>query len=307
LPVIARSKATKQSSAGGLASRIKWQGGRSSFCRYFDCRQPHTVGMPGITARDAYFEILDDSEWKREQLRTTSDTTNLRRDWLEFRLRSEIHKALRNNRLAAWGEECLHGMVTTPEKPIPPEVWDKVELVFDSNPALVRTAAYFKGRVTYEHGPMAWVGIKFSKEQFFRLFPPGPVPSIDRISCTELMEIAGQEGWDFSSPHSLHLLDLQDAMRQGGADNILQIWGRFKKWSAEELMRKELIVKIEPDHWKDYLFAAREGDNFNTYSWWPGKTDFGRRGYIDLHVERTQVISWLRRDAASFKGKTKPR
>jgi uncharacterized membrane protein YhaH (DUF805 family) len=77
-----------------------------------------------ISARDAYFQLLEGSVWKDEQLKATTDTKSLRRDWLEFRLKSEIHKSLRNERLAAWGEECLHGMVTTPEKPIPAIAWD---------------------------------------------------------------------------------------------------------------------------------------------------------------------------------------
>jgi hypothetical protein len=40
---------------------------------------------------------------------------------------------------------------------------------------------------------------------------------------------------------------------------------------------------------------------------WLQAGDIGRRGYIDLHVLRSQAIQWLRRDAISFKGKTKPR
>ncbi|HTE77257.1 MAG TPA: hypothetical protein VK653_11015 [Xanthobacteraceae bacterium] len=126
---------------------------------------------PNIGARDAYFLILADSVWKRQQLATTLVTKHIRRDWLEFRLHKEIHDALRNNQVSAWGEECLHGMVTTPEKPIPVDVWDKAELVFDSNPTLVRTSAYLKGRVTYEKGRSVWVGVKFCREEFFCRFP----------------------------------------------------------------------------------------------------------------------------------------
>jgi hypothetical protein len=132
--------------------------------------------------------------------------------------------------------------------------------------------------------------------------------SIDRIGCTELLKIATTDGWDFYSPQSLHLLDLQEAMRQGGMDGTLTIWGKENKWSSENLMRQEVIVKIPADHWKDHLvhlFAARENDNFNTYSWSPTSKPFGRHVYVDLHVERSQATSWLRRDALSFKGKKK--
>jgi len=40
---------------------------------------------PNISARDAYFLILADSVWKRQQLATTIITNRLRLDWLEFR------------------------------------------------------------------------------------------------------------------------------------------------------------------------------------------------------------------------------
>jgi hypothetical protein len=139
---------------------------------------------------------------------------------------------------------------------------------------------------------------------------PRETSSIDRIPCTELLKIATAVGWDFTSSASLQLLDMQEAMRQGGSDDVLIVWGRSKKWTSDELMRKELLVPIPPSHWLEFfvhLFAARDDDNFNTYSWEPSKEHFGRRGYVDLHVDRHQAIAWLRRDAAPFRGKTKPR
>jgi hypothetical protein len=132
--------------------------------------------------------------------------------------------------------------------------------------------------------------------------------SLDRISCKELLSIAAAAGWDFTSHDSLHLLDLQKAMRQGGADDTLTIWGGPKKWTSEELVRDELLERIPPSHWKEcfvHLHAAAQDDNFNTFSWVPDRHDFGRRGYVDLHVSRSQGVSWLRRDASSFKGQTK--
>jgi hypothetical protein len=97
--------------------------------------------VPDIDARAAFFQILEESEWREEQLRITIDTSNLVYDWLERRLDNEIHKALRNSRLNSWGEECLAGTTTTPEKLIPPETWDKVAIVFDRLSQFPRTAA----------------------------------------------------------------------------------------------------------------------------------------------------------------------
>jgi hypothetical protein len=128
---------------------------------------------PNIDARSAFFKILESSRWRTEQERTTTDTRHLVYDWLEVRLRGEIHKALRNSKLDSWGEECLQGTATTPEKLIPPEAWDKVEIVFDRGSA-PRTAAHFKGYTSRETGRMAWVAVKFSREQIFQLFPLEP-------------------------------------------------------------------------------------------------------------------------------------
>ena len=133
---------------------------------------------------------------------------------------------------------------------------------------------------------------------------------LDRIPCTELLSVATAAGWDFTSHDSLHLIDLQEAMRQGGADSTLAIWGKANKWTSESIMRSELLDKISPDHWREHfvhLFAATQGDNFNTYSWSPDAKNFGRRGYVDLHVGRSQAASWLRGDALPFKGRNQPR
>jgi hypothetical protein len=138
----------------------------TEFANDFSVKQP----TADTDARAAYFQILENSVWSENEIKTTTNTKNLRRDWLEVRLDREIHRALRNSRLTAWGEECLPGSVSTPEKPIPPETWDKVEINFDRNP-LPRTAAYFKGRTSLQLGPMAWVGVRFSNAQIFHLFP----------------------------------------------------------------------------------------------------------------------------------------
>src|SRR5262249_20425048 len=127
-----------------------------------------------------------------------------------------------------------------------------------------------------------------------------------RIPCTELLRIANAAGWDFSSSTSLQLLDLQSAMRQGGLDGFLTIWGRMKKWDVDELMRDEVLQKIPASHWADnfvHLFAAQEGDNFNVYSWKMEKA-IAYKGYIDLHVERSEAENCIAQYASSFKGRT---
>jgi hypothetical protein len=137
---------------------------------------------------------------------------------------------------------------------------------------------------------------------------PKSGPSIDRIPCTELMKIATELGWTFTDQHSLHLIDLQDAIRQGALDGHLTVWGKLNKWPrAESLMRKEVIEKIPPAHWREFrvhLFAALEGDNFHTYSWHPAPSQSLDTRYVDLHVDRSESVAWLNKDALAFKGKT---
>jgi hypothetical protein len=149
--------------------------------------------------------------------------------------------------------------------------------------------------------------IEVNRLEAIAIWPHSLAPSIDRMPFTELLSVAASLGWDFSGD-SLHLLDLQEAVRQAGADGTLSVWGKLARFSSENLLRMEPFEKIPSDHWKEHhvhLFAARNADNFSVYSWSPAAKPFGTRGYVDLHIESTQAMSWLRRDAAQFKGKTK--
>jgi hypothetical protein len=130
--------------------------------------------------------------------------------------------------------------------------------------------------------------------------------SLDRIPTTELLKMATDRGWNFTSQHSLHLIDLQDAIRQGGLDGHLTVWGKLNRWpNAEQLMRKEVIEKIPTNHWREFrvhLFGALDNDNFRTYSWHVQPSSTAELRYIDLHVNRSEAAIWLDRDAATFKG-----
>lgn len=128
-----------------------------------------------IDARQAYFTILDRSEWREQQLRTTTDTTHLVRNWLDVRLDDEIHRALVNSRLNSWGEEVLSSGAMAPERPIPADAWVKIEIVFDRSAAPL-TAAHWRVRGISQTGPIAWTGIKFSRSQIFQLFPLSDAP-----------------------------------------------------------------------------------------------------------------------------------
>ena len=137
------------------------------------------------------------------------------------------------------------------------------------------------------------------------LSPPFGLP--ERIPVIEFLKIATDLDCNFVSNDSLHLLDMQDAMRQGGLDGTLTTWGKLRKWSDEQLMRREVLDKIPPEQWREFwvnLFAMRDNDNFHIRSWSPNEKS---QGYMDLHVDRAEATAWLKRDAARYKGKTRPR
>jgi hypothetical protein len=127
--------------------------------------------------------------------------------------------------------------------------------------------------------------------------------ALDRISIVELLKMATDRGWNFTGDGSLHLIDLQDAIRQGASDDHLTVWGRLKRWNSEELLKNEILEKIPQEHWQTFyvhLFSALQDDNFNTKSWTPSNTP---ANYLDLHVTRREASVWLDRDAVVFRGK----
>jgi hypothetical protein len=214
---------------------------------------------------------------------------------------------LERGRINAWGRL---GNGRPPLTLIPADEWRTHYLlnIPSDGPGRINQT-YFRSKArTYEG---TYYDVYLNRSQVERAWPGlWQQPSNGRIPCTELLTLAANAGWDFTSRDSVQLVDLQDAMRQGGSDRTLVIWGRENKWKTESRMRSELLEKISPDHWKTHfvhLFAAKQGDNFNTYSWSPSRNDFGRRGYVDLHVNWSQATSWLGRDALPFKGKNNPR
>ena len=249
---------------------------------------------PYISARDAYFRVLDDSDWKDHQLIGTPERKDLRWDWLEFRLKREIHNALRNSRLDACGEQCLHGNVTTPEKPIPPVEWDKIELEFNRNPHLPRTAACFKGPTTFEKGPTAWLGVTFSKEQFFQLFPLGL-----QGEWRPMFKAVQHVSWRLDDRDAAKFWPgARLAIRQAALDKKITIRGhkssepmKGSRWNAVE-------TDIPSDYWETAdimpLATSPEGDELLTHTL-PHKYSDGWYGekiylYAKLRIKWPEII-----------------
>jgi hypothetical protein len=225
----------------------------------------------------------------------------------------KLFPLLERGKIDAWGRL---GNGRPPLTIIPADQWKThylVNLPADAPDRINQTFFRPKAR-PYES---TYYDVHLNRSQLERAWPGlWQQASIDRIPCTELVKIAAERGWDFVSRHSLHLIDLQDAIRQGGVDGVLNVWGKENKFRppADQLMRQAPLVVIPAWHWANYrvhiIAAQYGGDNSDTYSFLEkdeGEKKVGDRGYSDLHVDRTQASSWLQRDAAQFKGRNKPR
>lgn len=250
-----------------------------------------------VDAREPFFQILEASEWRKEQDRTTTDTTHLVYNWREVRLSGEIHKALRNSRLDAWGEECLHGTATTPEKPIPPDSWDKVEIAFDRT-SFARTAAYFKGYTSRNPGPMAWVAVKFSRQQIYELFPFAssddyrPIFEAIKHVSVRTGEPASAKFWPAT----------RRALRQAAYDKRVKVRGRKhlpenNPHTGSEY--SELFTDVDSSYWvnSEINVLATSADNQSMYhtepqtaSAWGKHGIYERNRYIELKINWSDVL-----------------
>lgn len=136
-----------------------------------------------------------------------------------------------------------------------------------------------------------------------------------RISILELRDEAMKSGWDFVDPHSHHLLDFIQGLRQAAQDGQISFWGRPDRNDFEGMTRKELLQKLPPDHFVDFninvtgLQAVLVGDPLPTDNFYvmTYSSRLSQKGFADLHAAKDQALRWLRKDAEQFKGFYKPR
>jgi hypothetical protein len=225
----------------------------------------------------------------------------------------ELRQAARSGTITIYGRPESNHMTADnfykPIEPIKPEHWrdfgfSAIRCLCHEDTRECRTEPDDARSARYGE---AYVDLRVNSAEIKARWPETN-PSIDRIPCTEMLRIATSAGWDFNSHNSLHLMDLQDAMRQGGLDGIISVWGRQNQYpQSEKLMKQEPLDKIPVDHWREFrahLYPMVSGNNFDTKTWRAKKTET-EVGYIDLHVDRGQASAWLKGDALSFRGKTK--
>jgi hypothetical protein len=225
----------------------------------------------------------------------------------------ELRQAARSGTVTIYGRPESNHMTADnfykPIEPIKPEHWrdfgfSATKCLFHEDTRQCRTEPDDNRSARYGE---AYVDLRVNSAEIKARWPEAPA-SIDRIPITAFRELGAALGWDFASGGSHHLMDLQEAVRQGGLDGVLTVWGRLNRYPRSEvLMKQEPLDKIPMEHWREFkvhLFPMLDGNNLDTKTWRPknGETEVG---YVDLHLDRSQASAWLKREAVPFKGKTK--
>lgn len=136
-------------------------------------------------------------------------------------------------------------------------------------------------------------------------FRRNPSAGVARISLVTLRDKASMQGWNFSDPNSLHIIDLCDALRQAGLDGTLRFWGKSNRDLPSDLLDGEPLVEIPAEHWKnfwiDWTALAQAQDGKLAFTYYPGGSK--QEGFVDVHVSKNALGSWLKVDAAKYRGR----
>jgi hypothetical protein len=142
--------------------------------------------------------------------------------------------------------------------------------------------------------------------EFYRSYTEEVSPQ--RIGITELRDKAVKRGWNFVDP-SLEIADFANALRQAGRDGTLKFWGRPKTSQFDDVVKDQPLTMLEAQAWRTYQFnygnLDQVQDNFLVTLYVMSHPDEIR--YVDVHVERSEALRWLKRDAGKERGKKKPR
>jgi hypothetical protein len=129
------------------------------------------------------------------------------------------------------------------------------------------------------------------------------------MSCLRLFSIAEAEyGWDFTSEHSLHQLDILFGIREACSFREIQAWGRQNRNIFEQLNRGEVLVPIDAEHWHDYELeiwdALRTKANFDVITVCKREREWKRGGFRDVQFDQAATVQWLSGPANKYKGHT---
>jgi hypothetical protein len=253
---------------------------------------------PNVDARVAFYEILANSEWSRQQRPGVDRPVS---DWLARRLDQEIHNLLRQDRLKAWGHRSLTTTSEGPEREIPAEEWEDIEIDFAPlNPQLPRTSAM--RRVRRGGFNTVYAGVRFARDQIYSRFPviamtatpaPGgvhpdwPIRELFFHIRPDLLENPNEAAWESVGN------DLRDAF----ALNLVKVWGRPVADGIAKMLGEQPVLRlIESSYWHSahFTFAFFDdtaGDAPHTYT----DRESSLPEYTDLRVNRAEVLTVWRR------------
>ena len=121
------------------------------------------------------------------------------------------------------------------------------------------------------------------------------------ISLLQLRSYALERGWNFSRG-SEQSLEFTLAISQAALDCQIEIWGRKDSDDAtEEMIRARPLQPVPAGHWLQFAVEpvsfVTSTDNYHTRSYEFPSLEV--KGYLDLHLNREQTMSWLDTTAES--------
>jgi hypothetical protein len=205
---------------------------------------------PDIDAREAFFQILEQSEWRTRQLTNPPDLKTVSADLLKIRLDTQIHNYLGQGKLTAWGELNLP-RGTGPLRQIPSDKWDEIEILFDTiNPSIPKTVAKWRTNDRVSH-----FGIMFSGDEIFQLFPLASTQQDWKpvfIAIEHIRKKIGDTDSDNVFPNTRRVL------RQAACDGHVKMKGR-KQLSHKSMIKgdfSDVHTDIDPSYWASYEINA---------------------------------------------------
>lgn len=126
--------------------------------------------IPDADPRLMYERILQDPKWvEKNKERDPERLKRLVANYLCVQLDAQMHTALVQGRLTAWGEKSLPGYTDGPFDKIPKETWHEVEIVFE--PPAKDRRAYAKFRPANKHDSrVAYAGLKLNSTEVAKEF-----------------------------------------------------------------------------------------------------------------------------------------
>jgi hypothetical protein len=251
-----------------------------------------------IDARVAFYEILANSEWSRQQRPGTKQPIS---DWLVRQLDREIHNQLRQGRLTAWGCRCLTTTAEAPESQIPADEWENIEIDFTPlNPNFPRTSAM--RRVRSGGFNTVYAGARFCKNQIYGNFPliapnttptptgahpDWPIQELFYHIKPDLLENADEAAWE----------TIGNDLRDEFALNLVKVWGRpIGDGIGKMLGERPVLRLIDSSYWHSAHFTFNffddtAGDAPHTYT----EPHSNLPDYTDLRVNRAEAETTWRR------------